>query len=142
MTRLMLLVAFILASARADDDLPEFDGHMSHFDSDVCQACFGDSAFATSTTSNSRLSPVLPPYRAVLLLAAVVFPNNGSHTSIFKSCFATVDEVCASDRAESHSFCRAILREPDPEDYPREPGDEHGMMHVVEVCGRAALRYV
>ena len=91
-------------------------------------------------TRDFRLSS--HPIALVLLLAAVVFPNNGSHTSIFKSCFATVDEVCASDRAESHSFCRAILREPDPEDYPREPGDEHGMMHVVEVCGRAALRYV
>ena len=102
-----LIVALLLASGRADDDASfEFDGHMSeHASSDVCQACYGD----------------------------IVFPNNGSATPIFKACFAAVDEVCSDERSQTHSFCRVILAEPDPDESPREPGDEHGMLHVVEV---------
>lgn len=89
-----MIVATMLVAARAQDE----NGNsqvVRHADGPVCEACKFN----------------------------LIFPNNGSHTSAFKPCFAAVDEACSGDvDAERYGFCTKFAA-----------GDPHGMAHIIEM---------
>ena len=43
----------------------------------------------------------------------LVYPWNGTNTPLFDTCFAKVDEMCASDAGPHLSFCRDMVGEHD-----------------------------